>query len=659
MNILNLNKDEDYSYDDIFCGSEYLDLHQRAHLTEDDVVVSLSLDGCQLYQNKASDTWISIWIIDDLHPSSRYKKRSVLPGCFIPGPRKPKKMDTFLFRGIHHLSALQKENNGHGMCVWDASKEKVIYSRVAFLMGMADALGMPEIDRQVGHHGAKACWMCCQTKGRHKPGSGHYHLPHNHPSDAIPGCDHPDVDIRNLQTGNVEDYLRDLATISTSTTQAQYHHNRKETGLSKPTIFSGLDTTLMPPVPRFWVLDLMHLLKLNIPELLLSLWRGTISCERTDSKLNWPWMKLTGDTWTEHGKAIADCTQNFPTSFSRPPRNPAEKLNSGYKATEFYWYIFGLGPAHFRVILPQEYWHNFCHLTHGVHIILQRTISDEELQDAHTSFVQTVEEFEDIYYQCHVDRIHFCPPCIHTLLHLAPEVACVGPGCYSTQFTIERTIGNLGKKVKQPSNPFANLSQRGLCRAQTNALQSMCPEFNKSIQKKIPQGAHDLGNGFTLHPKKDRYKADIDGIEGEVISRTIGHARIQRWAELQLPNGQWICSIWKEKAYTKHRVHIARNIKININENIEYGEVQFYFLEQSPMGEQAYALVPLYSPPDPVLLEESFQTIWACSYQGLENLQVIKVQDIICLVSMQELPFFPGEAEDLWFVVEKPGMDDW
>ncbi|KAF8982832.1 hypothetical protein BDQ17DRAFT_1261886 [Cyathus striatus] len=379
----------------------------------------------------------------------------------------------------------------------------------------------------------------------------------------------------------------------------------------------------------------MHLLKLNIPELLLSLWHGTISCEWTDSKLDWPWMKLTGDTWTEHGKAIADCTQNFPTLFNQPPCKPAEKLNSGYKATELYWYIFGLGPAHFHLILPKEYWYNFCCLTHGVHIILQRTISDEEHQDAHTSLVQSVEEFENLYYQCHVDQFHFCPPCIHTLLHLAPEVACVGPGCYSTQFTIEYLI---------PLQTFPT---------QTNALQSMCPEFNKSIQKKIPQGAYNLGNGFTLHPKKDHYKTDIEGIEGEVISRTIWHAHIQCWAELQLPNGQQICFIWKEKAYTKCRVHIARNIKIN---SIYF--FFFYFTEQSPMGEQAYALVSLYSPPNQALLEESFQTIWACSYQGLENLQVIKVQDIICLVLMQELPFFPGEAEDLWFVVEKPGMDD-
>ena len=34
-------------------------------ITGDDTIISLSLDGAQLYQNKTSDTWISIWILDN------------------------------------------------------------------------------------------------------------------------------------------------------------------------------------------------------------------------------------------------------------------------------------------------------------------------------------------------------------------------------------------------------------------------------------------------------------------------------------------------------------------------------------------------------------------------------------------------------------------
>jgi hypothetical protein len=56
------------------------------------------------------------------------------------------------------------------------------------------------------------------------------------------------------------------------------------------------------------------------------------------------------------------------------------------------------------------------------------------------------------------------------VLHVAPEVQRVGPLLYSSQWTLERTIGNLGEEIKQLSNPFKNLSERALRRAQVNAL---------------------------------------------------------------------------------------------------------------------------------------------------------------------------------------------
>ena len=115
----------------------------------------------------------------------------------------------------------------------------------------------------------------------------------------------------------------------------------------------------------------MHLI-MNLSELLISHWRGTIPFDRmTDSKLTWDWATLTGDTWIQHGKLVATATQYFPSSFHHPPRNPAEKISSGYKATEWYLYIFGLGPGFFRTFLPRKYWRNFCKLVHGIRAIIR------------------------------------------------------------------------------------------------------------------------------------------------------------------------------------------------------------------------------------------------------------------------------------------------
>jgi len=86
----------DCVYEDIFSGSDLRNLVTNPEITlsVNDITVSFSLDGAQLYQNKKLDTWIAIWIINDYDPKMHYKKKHVLPALVIPGPNKPKNLDT-------------------------------------------------------------------------------------------------------------------------------------------------------------------------------------------------------------------------------------------------------------------------------------------------------------------------------------------------------------------------------------------------------------------------------------------------------------------------------------------------------------------------------------------------------------------------------------
>ena len=328
------NPDE-FVYDDIFSGEHVLDLCET--LTEDDTTVIYSIDGAQLYQKKKSNTWIAIWIVMDYDPKTRYKKKHVIPALIIPGPHKPKHIDSYTFRSFYHLSALQHENNGAGLPVWDAEKECVIPSKIGLIGGLADAVGLTELDGHVGHHGAQGCWIGCEMTGMHKPNSGHYYAVHF----ALINADGPlrhDFDFRSSTVGSKrdtpEDYATKIATLLASANQNEYEQNRKATGLSKPSIISGLEPSRTIQAPLCFSVDLMHLL-INLGELHMSHWRGTMAFDHTtDNKLMWDWATLTGNTWTQHGKLVADATQDFPSSFHRPPRNPAEKISSGFKATE-------------------------------------------------------------------------------------------------------------------------------------------------------------------------------------------------------------------------------------------------------------------------------------------------------------------------------------
>ncbi|KAJ7676130.1 hypothetical protein B0H17DRAFT_1140107 [Mycena rosella] len=180
-------------------------------------------------------------------------------------------------------------------------------------------------------------------------------------------------------------------------------------------ISSGLLREHMLGIPGCFPGDIMHWGSLNWTELVLALFRGTLQCEKPDSKDNWAWAVLKDEIWKAHGEAVAAATPYLPGSFDRLPHNPAEKNSSSYKAWEYLLYI----------------------------------------------------------------------------------VICIGPAALYSQWTMERPIGNLGQEIKLHSNPYVNLSERGLWRSQVNALKAMLPDLNPET-KKLPRGSIDLGDRYVL-----------------------------------------------------------------------------------------------------------------------------------------------------------------
>ncbi|KAJ4500088.1 hypothetical protein C8R41DRAFT_863424 [Lentinula lateritia] len=407
----------------------------------------------------------------------------------------------------------------------------------------------------------------------------------------------------------------------------------------------------------------MHHLGLNFGELLIPLWRGKLDCGRTDNKNTWTWATLTGETWEYHGKLVAKARKFFPSSFHQPPRNPAEKINSGFKATEYFLYIFGLGPGFFRAILPRENWRHLCKGLHGARTMLQRSATGKEIREARIQLVQFVEEYEVMYYQRRVDRMHFCRPCIHTLLHLASEMIRIGPGAVSSQYTLERLIGALGQSIRQPSNPFSNLAQQALIRCRINALKHMCPELDPKSVLHQPKGSLVVGNGYILLRPRKRSPSQLFSPEMDALEEAgIYSKQIRKWGRLRLPNGQIARSLYSESDKNRANVRNTRNVKIRVDGLKTYAEVWYYFLyapdPQCPDDLTAYALVSIYSDPLKEVLADSYNELWACFYQGDKCLRVINTRNILSTVSMQPLPLLLGDPEGLWFVVEKTGVDD-
>lgn len=557
---------KDYTY-----GSQYLEAARDHLINDDDIFVMLSMDGAQLYAHKQSDCWIYIWVILEMDPESRYKKEHVLVGGIIPGPNKPGDVDSFLFPGVHHVSALMKE----GFRVYDVNKDEVLAKKPFLAFATADGPGMCYLSGHVGHKGCLGCRLHCGMPGRYKPQAKTYYPATQIPRDYdVQGSNHPDIDLRAEPDPNApslaDQYLKNLTALLGAKNNTEYKRLRRATGLTKPSIFSGLPAEQMFPIPGCFPSDIMHLVSINIPDLLFGLWRGSSKIfDKRDNKGTWDWLFLKGDTWKTQGQAVADTRSFLPGSFDRPPRNPETKMNSGYKAIEYLVYMYCLGPALFHDIMPDKYWTHFCKLVRGIRIVHQRTIHMDELKEAHRLLIEYVEEFETLYYQRKAIRLHFVRQSIHALIHMARTSLRIGPYIIISQWTMERVIGQLVRQLRQPSHPYANLSNRALRDAQCTALRSMYPQLGLSGPS-LPSGALDLADGYALLRVAESRSMAVPEAESDAIRTAIQDApedwlrspRVAKWGRLSLPTGQIARSTWAESRRKDPRK--SCNVKVRL-----------------------------------------------------------------------------------------------
>jgi hypothetical protein len=321
----------------------------------------------------------------------------------------------------------------------------------------------------------------------------------------------------------------------------------------------------------------MHQPVINLTGLMFDLWCDRDACRKGDPHGVWDWAVLKGDVWTTHGKAVASAASCFPRSFDRTPRNPAEKISSGYKAWEFLLYFYGLGPGLFYGILPEKYYLHYCKLVVGIRIIYQRQITRRQIKLAHKLLLEWVLEFELLYYKRDILRLHFVRQCVHALTHLGPELIKKGPPSLIAQWTMERIIGYLGMLIAQPSNPFSNLAELAKKIAEINTLIAIWPELE--TEPKDPHGSIPIGSGYLLLGPKDEKPYDLPSNNYDALKQFyhsfpnpgLVPSSIYRWGRLQIPTEQVARSYWKEVDRSSRSARTDRNLKVPDVTSLTFG----------------------------------------------------------------------------------------
>jgi hypothetical protein len=547
--------------EDIIHGEDYIAAARDGRIGPNDMVIASTIDGAQLYASKGSDCWFLCFVVFEFGPDMRYTKKLVLIDSMFPGPNPPKHMYSFMFASLQNISAVMNMNGGAGMPVWDAARNELYNSRLFVAFNLADGPGQCTVSGLVGHKGAHGCRLFCDLKGRHKPESPAYYPALLKPKHyTVDGCNHPNVDPQHLKPQSPAEFQAVIDRLERAPNQNQHDAIRKATGVYQASIFEGLPERNRFSIPVMFPLDLMHILSLNLADLMVSLWRGEITCDASDDKKNWAFAVLVDRVWQMHGDLMRKCGARIPGSHDCAPRDIALKINSQYKAKEHQTHLYILCPGLLYGILPMPYWKHFCILVRAVRIIHQRKVTRAQLLHAHKLFLKFAVQFEVLYVQFRYDRLHMIRPCVHTLVHMSPEALRVGPLPLTAQWTLERVIGLVTSQIRQDSNPFMNIQLQGVRTSQIHALKLLRPDLDAAARQEAskPRSWKLFKNGYALLPKHDRSAGTCTTTENRAIDafyhaqgRTWHSRTLRRWARALLPNMQVVRSLWKDASSSR------------------------------------------------------------------------------------------------------------
>jgi hypothetical protein len=245
------------SYYDTGCGQALLDAWTSGDFKPNDIALQLSIDGAQLRPDQPSEVWIFIWIVHNLPPDMHYKKSFVIPGAIVPGPKRPRDMDSFLFPLLYHVAALQHE----GLVIYDAFLDATVHGVTpAVVFATADSPGCASMAGTVGHSGKFGCRLYCDMPGQRWQGDTHYYPVMNQPCEYnVQGCCHADIttgDLHGFCCDLPQKYNENLAFLLASRNPVEYKSRPLNVGLCKQTLLSGLPRQPVP-VPNIFTMDIL------------------------------------------------------------------------------------------------------------------------------------------------------------------------------------------------------------------------------------------------------------------------------------------------------------------------------------------------------------------------------------------------------------------
>lgn len=381
------------------------------------------MDGFQLVNRKNHTCTPVIFINLNLPPNERYRMSNVILSLIIPGPKKEKDLDSFLFPLVEEMDKLHEGISE----VCDASMNYNITLKAWLILCTGDGPATASaMGTKIPGNAIAPCHMC-EIKAKTA-------------KLRVPVLDANKNPIRDAE-GNILTKDQDRATyyiphtdeeinnpVLRTNLQRQILQSNdlsakvcKELGITRISILIRLKSKSLH-FPRSFPTDVMHCIFSNNVKTLAELWMGLkLPIDKAGSGYknpsNMPTYRIPDTTLRLIGEEIVATRPMFPSALGHALRSPIVHIN-GFSAAEWKMYLNYVVPTMYNRYQGEQYMENFRCLARIYRLAAKHCITEEEilqLADLCREFVRT---YQECYFRGEPERIAVMGINIHVILHI-------------------------------------------------------------------------------------------------------------------------------------------------------------------------------------------------------------------------------------------------
>ncbi|KAG8961242.1 hypothetical protein FRC05_006265 [Tulasnella sp. 425] len=425
-----------------------------------DVFVGCMTDGFQVFKRAKHTAWPIILLNMNLDPAIRYQWENVICIGLIPGPKKPKSFNSFMW-----VYAEEMVQAAQGVPTYDAEADGMFDLHVYGPLGSGDMPAVASALTCTKNHNAKHPCRFCRIEGVPIVNSSNriHYVPMKRPA----GYPANPLTTNNLATIPHDEFITRAKLVDAAPTVKDRQELQQQFGINCTPVLSRLPGICFP---YSFPLDFMHLLEnllKNYTKLLSGDFKGIKNGRET--------YIFSDKVWKEIGTATVTANATIPSSFGRRIPNIAEDRTFFTAEAYVVWFTL-YAPILLRNRFSRpKYYKHFSLLINIINRLLSFVSTRAERDILRADIVKWYEEYEDIFYQYDPARLPTCLITVHTWLHLVDLMEQSGPLWGYWCWVMERYCSRLLRAVTSRKHPYTSLNRRIL---ETQTLLAIRNTFN-------------------------------------------------------------------------------------------------------------------------------------------------------------------------------------